>query len=153
MEALSFFKLQAKNFLQDWKTRYRDEEGLWDYHPRFIDLNAFFVDFNDDGSWEDEEPSLMRAQHFVVLICGLDSWSELINLPKDELEFMKYVWENQNRCSFDDFADSPTLRWMRVMDFDDLESRRNLYDYLLEKQETEDMVSAFPGYLIDKPKA
>lgn len=152
MNALSFFKLQAKNFLKDWKTRYRDEEGLWQYRSRFIDVDRFFLEAGY-GDWGDEEPSLMRAQHFVALICELDSWSELINLPEDELEFLKYVWENQNRCSFAYFADSPTLQWMHVMDFDDLESRRNLYDYLLEKQETEDMVSVFPGYLIDKPKA
>ena len=152
MDALSFFKLQAKNFLRDWKTRYRDEEGLWQYRSRFIDVDRFFLEAGY-GDLGDGEPSLMRAQHFVAMICNLNSWSELINLPEDELEFLKYVWENQNRCSFAYFADSLTLQWMHVMDFDDLESRRNLYDYLLEKQETEDMVSVFPGYLIDKPKA
>ena len=88
MDAVAFFKLQAKNFLKDWKTRHRDEEGLWQYRSRFIDVDRFFLEAGY-GDWGDEEPSLMRAQHFVALICELDSWSELINLPEDELEFLK----------------------------------------------------------------
>ena len=152
MDAVAFFKLQAKNFLKDWKTRYRDEEGLWQYRSRFIDVDRFFMEAGY-GDWGDEEPSLMRAQHFVALICELDSWSELINLPEDELEFMKYVWENQNRCSFDDWADSPQRELMDYMGVDDPETKRYLYDELKKIRETEFVVTAYRGYLIDKPKA
>lgn len=151
MDAIAFFKLQAKNFLKDWKTRYRDEEGLWQYRSRFIDVDRFFLEAGY-GDLGDGEPSLMRAQNFVALICGLDSWSELINLPKDELEFVKYVWENQNRCSFDDWADSPQRELMDYMGVDDPETKRYLYDELKKIRETEFVVTAYWGYLIEKPK-
>ena len=44
MDTVAFFKLQAKHFLKDWKTRYRDEEGLWQYRSRFIDVDRFFLE-------------------------------------------------------------------------------------------------------------
>lgn len=50
MDAVAFFKLQAKNFLKDWKTRYRDEEGLWQYRSRFIDVDRFFLEAGY-GDW------------------------------------------------------------------------------------------------------
>lgn len=152
MDVIAFFKLQAKNFLRDWKTRYLDEEGLWQYRSRFIDVNGFFCDFGD-GAWEDEEPSLMRAQHFVALICELDSWAELINLPQDELDFLKYVWERQNQNSFADWAESMMMWDSLGMPIEDPEAKRYLYDHQLKVMEMEGTGSWSPGYLIEKPKA
>ena len=151
MDALSFFKLQAKNFLRDWKTRYRDEEGLWQYRSRFIDVDRFFLEAGY-GDLGDGEPSLMRAQHFVAMICNLNSWSELINLPQDELEFLKYVWEHQNQNSFEDWADSVEMWEEEGIPVEDPETKRYLYDWQLKVQEMEGTGPIFSGYLIEKPK-
>ncbi len=39
MEHIEYFKLQAKNLLKDYKTRFFDEtEGIFDYQPNYFDI-------------------------------------------------------------------------------------------------------------------
>ena len=36
MNKISYFKLQAKNFLRDFKTQKKDQEGIYFYSPKFF---------------------------------------------------------------------------------------------------------------------
>ena len=152
MDALSFFKLQAKNFLHDWKTRYHDEEPpydvIWQYRPSFFEIGDFFNEFGD-GMYEYEEPSLMRSQHFIALMCGRDSWSDLINLPEDELEFLKSVWEHQSEVSVEDFSSAEDMLAGMGLTFATAEDKEIYYEHMLEVARLEGAYGS--GYLLPKP--
>ena len=47
MDHIEYFKLQAKNLLKDYKTRYfNTEEGFYEYRPIFLTLQMFFLIWN-----------------------------------------------------------------------------------------------------------
>ena len=46
MEPIDYFKLQAKNLLKDYKTRFfNEEEGFYDYKPKYFDVSEIFWGF------------------------------------------------------------------------------------------------------------
>jgi hypothetical protein len=103
MNHIDFFKLQAKNLYRDFKTQKTvlDEEGnsYSEYEPKFFDIDAIFEDYEIDN----EDFSLMNAQHLVARLLRFNKWSDLINATKPELELAKLKFVNQNKI--------PLIEW------------------------------------------
>ena len=93
MENIAFFKQQAKNFLKDYKTRvYNEREGFYEYNPRFFEnikeiLHEF--DVSDDDNF-----TLMNAQHIISKLAGFNKWNELIKSSDPALEIGRYLLVN-----------------------------------------------------------
>lgn len=91
MEHIDFFKLQAKNFLRDYKTQFVNDEsgGIYDYVPRFFDVNDIVLSFDID---EDAPFGLMNAQHIIAVLAGFKKWTELIKATSARLELGKLLF-------------------------------------------------------------
>lgn len=88
MEHIEYFKLQAKNLLKDYKTRFFNEESnLYDYKPKYFDIGKLFIDFGFPDNKEDFSFTLMNAQHIIAKISGFESWSDLKNTNDEEQSF------------------------------------------------------------------
>ena len=81
------FKLQAKNFFKDFKTQYLDEEGLYQYKPKFFkDIDDIILSFDID----EEDITLIKAQHYISLLAGFNNWHDLIRLDEDGLDLVNF---------------------------------------------------------------
>lgn len=93
MNKIDFFKLQAKNLERDFKTQYLDNEGIYQYKPRFFsDIDDIILSFDID----EEKFTLMKAQHIIALLAGFNKWSDLIHSDNDGLELGKLLFEHRN---------------------------------------------------------
>ena len=105
MQPIDYFKRQAKNLLQDLKTRKLDTEtGRFVYVPRFFDIESLILNLLIRRSEREEAPTLMRAQHIIARILDFESWDDLIHAPEDQLEFCKLLFENQDKIDFEEWA-------------------------------------------------
>ncbi|MBS1527664.1 MAG: hypothetical protein JST19_18610, partial [Bacteroidetes bacterium] len=97
MNHIDFFKLQSKNLFRDYKTQKNvlDEDGdsYLEYEPKFFDVDAIFEDYEIDNN----DFSLMSAQHLVAKMLRFNKWSDLINATLPELELAKLKFINQNK--------------------------------------------------------
>jgi len=106
MEAITYFKLQAKNLFRDYKTQYvsevyEDGGELYDYKPRYFDVNGIVVDFDLD----EENFTLMKAQHVIAYMVGFNKWTDLLKASKPKLELAKLLFENQDKVYLVDWED------------------------------------------------
>ena len=93
MDTLDFFKLQAKNFMRDFKTQYTDETGIYQYTPRFFpDIDEIIVSFDIN----EDDFTLMNCQHIIARLSGFEKWSDLLHASKDKLELGKLLFENRH---------------------------------------------------------
>lgn len=104
MTPLSFFKLQAKNLLKDYRTRtlYVDKvDGYicYTYTPQYFDIGNIFVEYD----WDEENFSLMKAQHLFACMLGFDKWGDLLKASDVELELAKLLWDNQHKIHLEDW--------------------------------------------------
>lgn len=104
MQHIKYFKLQAKNLLKDYKTRYFDpEEGFYEYRPNFFDIKSVFLDLelNDDES--SFSFTLMNAQHVIAKLAGFINWSALLKATSTELELAHLLFDNAHKISFEEW--------------------------------------------------
>ena len=105
MTPLSYFKLQAKNLLKDYKTQTSVDEGdgisIYTYSPKFFDIDQIFIDYD----WDEENFTLMKAQHLFAILLGFEKWGELLKASDAELELAKLVWDNQHKIRLDEWQD------------------------------------------------
>ena len=86
MEHIDYFKLQAKNLLKDFKTRFFNEETkLYEYKPKFFDISSIFIDFDFPDYKDDFSFTLMNAQHLIAKIVRFDNWGKLANASEEDL--------------------------------------------------------------------
>ena len=97
MTNVGYFKRQAKLFLKDFRTQYFDEEAdVFKYNPKFFtDIDGIIVSYDID----EENFSLMNAQHIISLIAGFESWNDLIHATEEKLELGKLLVENRDECA------------------------------------------------------
>lgn len=98
MNTIDYFKLQAKNLHKDFKTKtpVLDKTAtafLFEYTPKYFDIEMVIADFNID----EENFSLMNAQHVIAKIANFDNWASLLKAPTAELELAKLLYDHQNR--------------------------------------------------------
>lgn len=88
MDKISYFKLQAKKLFRDYKTRMLNEKGRYKYSPKFIgNIEGLLA-----GCGIDEENfTLMKAQHVVAKLAGFKRWSDLIHADDSALVSGKFL--------------------------------------------------------------
>lgn len=105
MKHIDFFKLQAKNLFRDFKTQaqYLDKESYngysYRYSPKYFDVDSLFLDYDVD----EENFTLMKAQHLIARLVGFYKWNDLVNASEHELELAKLLFDNQDKVSYDDW--------------------------------------------------
>lgn len=96
MDYIKFFKSEAKKFYKDFQTQYVVEnDDIYSYRPKFWkDIDEIIVSFDID----EDDFSLMKAQHIVAYLANFKSWNELIHANEYQLElgyyFLKYREDN-----------------------------------------------------------
>lgn len=149
MNTIEYFKLQAKNFYRDFKTQkpYFDEginDFLYEYAPKYFNVDAIVCDFdlNEDNF------SLMNAQHVIAKIAGFEKWTELLRASESELELAKLLFDNQDIIHIqtwrDYIADAEEMNQINFDSFTKLDLYKQLF---IEKRIFED---SFPDYLLKK---
>lgn len=94
--SIDYFKLQAKNLYRDFKTKEKDDEGYYQYTPRFFkDIDGIIVDYDID----EEDFSLMKAQHIIARMAGLSKWADLLWADEDELKVGQLLIENRDKSN------------------------------------------------------
>ena len=97
MEHIEYFKLQAKNLLKDYKTRFFNEkEEVYDYHAKYFDINGIFCDFGISDCKDDFSFTLMNAQHVIAQLAGFENWDELVKESPASLELSHCLFDNSN---------------------------------------------------------
>lgn len=98
MNTIDYFKLQAKNLHKDFKTKIpvSDSEKtafLYEYSPKYFDVEMIISDYNLD----EENFSLMNAQHVIAKMANFDKWASLLKVSPAELELAMLLFEHQNK--------------------------------------------------------
>ena len=104
MTPLDYFKLQAKNLLKDYQTKTsQTDEALgisyFSYSPQYFDIDRIFVEYD----WDEENFTLMKAQHLFALMLGFENWADLLKASDTELELAKLLWDNQHKIHLEDW--------------------------------------------------
>lgn len=146
-----FIDIQAKNLFKNYQTKTKvfDQvigDYLYEYSPKYFDIDsiALYLDIDE------EDFSLMKAQHIIAEMTGFRKWTDLLNASEVEQELAKLLFDNQDKISAEDW------------DMYILGAERNSYttfdpDTRLEifKQvfaNAKGHVSTFPDYRINKGK-
>lgn len=72
---------------------------LNDYSPQYFDIVGVILYFDID----EDDFSLMKAQHIIANMVGFSKWAELVKAPEPELELAKLLFDNQDSVSLDDW--------------------------------------------------
>lgn len=104
MQPIPYFKLQAKNLFKDFptKTLVKDERleiSIYEYKPTYFNVDEIVISMDLD----EENFSLMNAQHVIAYLCGFDKWTDLIKASDVELELAKLVFDNQHKIGIEDW--------------------------------------------------
>lgn len=97
MNTIDFFKLQSKNLHRDFKRRklvFNNEFGelSYEYEPKHFDIELVIYDFNLD----EENFTLMNAQHVIAQMAGFEKWAVLIKASEPDLKIAKILYEHQD---------------------------------------------------------
>lgn len=104
MTHIEYFKLQAKNLIKDFKTKTTqfDEvigDYLNEYQPKYFDIDGIILFYEID----EDNFSLMKAQHIIALMVGFNQWSDLLKASEIELELAKLLIDNHDRIYVEDW--------------------------------------------------
>lgn len=85
MKNIDYFKLQAKNLLKDYQTRYLSEDGdIYEYEPKFFDIVGIFLEYGIMDNDKNFEFKLGNAQHLIAQMAGFASWKDLTTAPETD---------------------------------------------------------------------
>jgi len=141
MDTIDYFKLQAKNLHKDFKTKTpildkTTTAFLYEYTPKYFDVEMVIADFDID----EENFSLMNAQHVIAKIANFDKWASLLKTPSAELELAKLLYDHQNRIDLVGWqfyiADAQTMNKeeldaeIQVDIFKQMVIEENIFDYM-----------------------
>lgn len=98
MNIVDYFKLQAKNLHRDFKTQTSLTDKMvgsfqYEYSPKYFQIYDIISDFDID----EENFTLMNAQHVIANIVGFDKWGTLIKASPAELELAKLLFDQQDK--------------------------------------------------------
>ena len=141
MNTIDYFKLQAKNLLRDFKTKtpVLDKTTtvfLYEYTPKYFDVVMIICDFDID----EENFSLMNAQHVIAKIANFDNWASLLKASPAELELTKLLYDHQNRIDLVGWhfyiADAQSMNEheldteIQIEIFKEVVIERDIFDYM-----------------------
>ena len=92
MKNIDFLKVQAKNLYRDFQLEYMQDSNEYTCVARFFDINAVVEDFVIDIS----DFSLMKAQHIIAKMIGLNCWKEVIASSDDNLANRIALFKTKN---------------------------------------------------------
>lgn len=105
MNHVEYFKMQAKNLFKDWKTRttYTDIDGstCYQYNGKYFDVSSIFFDF--EGIYDENDLTLMKAQHMIACMAGFSKWAELLKASDAKLELERLLLDNRTKISREDW--------------------------------------------------
>lgn len=98
MNSIDHFKLQAKNLHRDFKTQTpligKSIGGFkYGYSPTYFQIYDIISDFDID----EDNFTLMNAQHVIAKIAEFNKWATLIKTETSELELAKLLFEHQDK--------------------------------------------------------
>ena len=143
MNTIDYFKLQAKNLHRDFKTKTpvfdkMINDFLYQYTPKYFYIDAIVLDFNID----EENFSLMNAQHVIANLAGFDKWSTLLKASVSELELSKLLFDNQDKIDLISWNDYITYSEslsqtefdseLKLTIFKEVVLERNIFDYVID---------------------
>lgn len=103
MTDINYFKRLAKNLFKDYQTQssyiHTDGYSYYKYDPKYFDIDEIFVSFDLD----EENFSLMKAQHVIAKMVGFQKWGDLIKASESEFELAKLRFDNQDIISLEDW--------------------------------------------------
>ena len=149
MAHIEYFRLQAKNLFRDYKTQtsYIDDvdgNSYYKYDPKYFDIDGIFLDYD----WDEENFSLMKAQHLIALMIGFGKWADLLNASEIELELAKLLFDNQDKIHLEDWK-------MYIADAErdnktnfDPETRLEIFKQVFVNVEGHE--NPFPDYRLDR---
>lgn len=99
MDYIKYFKSQAKKFYKDFQTQYtKENDYIYSYKPKFWpDIDDIIVSFDIN----EDDFSLMKAQHIVAYLAGFENWNELIHANHYRLEIGYYLVELRDNNALD----------------------------------------------------
>ena len=132
MDHIEYFKLQAKNLLKDFKTRFFNEkEEVYDYHPKNFDINGIFCDFDIPDYKDDFTFTLMNAQHLIAQLAGFSNWGNLVNASSAKLELRHLLFDNAYKINLEEWeiyiAEAESMKQKRFTDEDKLEFFKQVF--------------------------
>lgn len=96
-EYIEYFKNQSKKFYSDWeshtKRKAKDGSIRFVYHSKYYDIKSFFKLFGFNTK-DEENFTLMRAQHLLFQLLTFNNWEALINAEEEELKLAKEILKN-----------------------------------------------------------
>lgn len=99
MSHIEFFKLQAKNLLKDYQTKTLSSEGLYEYSPKYFNIDELVCAYDID----EDNFSLMKAQHIIAIMVGFKKWTDLSKASDAELELAKLLLDNRDEIPFEEW--------------------------------------------------
>ena len=101
MKPIDYFKLQAKNLLKDYQTKFPVydsviDDYLNDYKPKYFDLGWILLDFDID---DEKQFTLMNEQHIIAQLAGFYKWADMLKATEVQLELGKLLFDNSNKIS------------------------------------------------------
>lgn len=104
MTPIEYLKLQAKNFLKDFKTQTSSfdpklRRNVYEYDPRFFKIDLLINDFDIN----EEKFQLGNAQHLIAKLCGLDKWQDLSKASLAKIELSVLLYTNMDRLEVRDW--------------------------------------------------
>ncbi|MBE6097553.1 MAG: hypothetical protein E7198_07115 [Schwartzia succinivorans] len=101
MDYIKFFKSEAKKFYKDFQTQYVVEnDDIYSYRPKFWkDIDDIIVSFDID----EDDFSLMKAQHIVAYLANFKSWNELLYANEYQLELGYYLLKHRENNLLEDW--------------------------------------------------
>lgn len=123
MNYITYFKSQAKKFYKDFQTQYIPEnDEFYSYKPKFwADIDEIILSFDID----EDNFSLMKAQHIIALLANLGSWNRLVHANEYQLELGYYLIEHRN----DNYDHNLVEEWqmyLRSANLDDIDDASKL---------------------------
>ncbi len=143
MNTIDYFKLQAKNLHRDFKTQTlvvdKETGGLqYEYSPKYFHIDHLISDFDID----EENFTLMNAQHIIAKIADFDQWNTLIKVSPPELELAKLLFEHQDKIDLTSWqfyiADAQSMNEqeldaeIQVEIFKQVVIEENIFDMVME---------------------
>ncbi len=104
MKHIAYFKQQAKNLFKDYKTKAPYIHGVYGfssykYNPKYYDIEGILLDYD----YDEDDFTLMKAQHVIALMCGFSKWTELSKASEAELNLAKAIFDNPDKININDW--------------------------------------------------
>ena len=99
MANVEYFEQQAKNLFEDYETKPRCSNDIYEYSPKHFDIDTIICEFgiNEDNF------NLKEAQDIIAYMAGFENWESLLKASETELKLGKLLFDNRNKIDIEDW--------------------------------------------------